>query len=201
MNEQALSIRDAIVNRRSIKNFNGQPVDLENITSILENAIWAPTHGLRNPWRFIVAANKQYAKVLDVLKEYGVPKWKELSDEDLEKQMKKFSAAGAVVFVIVQEDARQKERLEDFAAASALVQNAMLLAWDQGIGTCWKTPPFLDNPKFREELGVKPGERIMSMLQFGYFDEIPKPRTRTPLEEIVTYYGMEDEETSVEVEQ
>lgn len=201
MNEQALSIRDAISNRRSIKNFNGQPVDLENITSILEDAIWAPTHGLRNPWRFIVAANKQYAKVLDVLKEYGVPKWKELSDEDLEKQMKKFSAAGAVVFVIVQEDARQKERLEDFAAASALVQNAMLLAWDQGIGTCWKTPPFLDNPKFREELGVKPGERIMSMLQFGYFDEIPKPRTRTPLEEIVTYYGMKDEETSVEVEQ
>ena len=26
MNEQALSVRDAIVTRRSIKNFNGQPV-------------------------------------------------------------------------------------------------------------------------------------------------------------------------------
>ena len=192
MNEQALSVREAIIGRRSVKNFNGQPVDLENINSILEDARWAPTHGLRNPWRFIVAANKEYIKFQDVLKEYGVPKWKELSEEELEKQMKKFRTPGAVVFVVVQEDARQKERLEDYAAASALIQNAMLLAWDQGIGTCWKTPPFLDNPKFREELGVKPGERIMSMLQFGYYDDIPKGRVRTPLEDVVTYYGIEE---------
>lgn len=194
MNEQALSVREAIISRRSVKNFNGQPVDLENILSVLEDARWAPTHGLRNPWRFIVAANQEYVKFQDVLKEYGVPKWKELSEEELEKQMKKFRAPGAVVFVIVQEDVRQKERLEDFAAASALIQNAMLLAWDQGIGTCWKTPPFIDNPKFREELGVKAGERIMSMLQFGYYDDIPKGRVRTPLEELVTFYGMEDEQ-------
>ena len=198
MNEQALSVREAIIGRRSVKNFNGQPVDLENINSILEDARWAPTHGLRNPWRFIVAANKEYIKFQDVLKEYGVPKWKELSEEELEKQMKKFRTPGAVVFVVVQEDARQKERLEDYAAASALIQNAMLLAWDQGIGTCWKTPPFLDNPKFREELGVKPGERIMSMLQFGYYDDIPKGRVRTPLEDIVTYYGIEEEKETEE---
>lgn len=194
MNEQALSVREAITRRRSVKNFNGQPVDLENIVSVLEDARWAPTHGLRNPWRFVVAANQEYVKFQDVLKEYGVPKWKELSEEELEKQMKKFRAPGAVVFVIVQEDVRQKERMEDFAAASALIQNAMLLAWDQGIGTCWKTPPFIDNPKFREELGVKPGERIMSMLQFGYYDDIPKGRARTPLEDIVTFYGMDDEQ-------
>lgn len=194
MNEQALSVREAITSRRSVKNFNGQPVDLENILSVLEDARWAPTHGLRNPWRFIVAANQEYVKFQDVLKEYGVPKWKELSEEELEKQMKKFRAPGAVVFVVVKEDVRQKERLEDYAAASALIQNAMLLAWDQGIGTCWKTPPFIDNPKFREELGVKTGERIMSMLQFGYYDDIPKGRVRTPLEDIVTFYGMEDEQ-------
>lgn len=198
MNEQALSVRDAIINRRSIKNFNGQPVDLEKINAILEDATWAPNHGLRNPWRFIVAANKEYVKFQDVLKEYGVPKWKELSEEDLEKQMKKFLTPGAVVFVIVKEDVRQKERLEDFAAASTLIQNAMLLAWDQGIGTCWKTPPFLDNPKFREELGVKPEERIISMLQFGYYDELPKNRVRTPLEDIVTYYGMDEDGKDVE---
>jgi nitroreductase len=194
MNEQALSVREAIIGRRSVKNFNGQPVDLENIMSVLEDARWAPTHGLRNPWRFIVAANKEYVKFQDVLKEYGVPKWKELSEEELEKQMKKFRTPGAVVFVVVKEDVRQKERLEDYAAASAMIQNAMLLAWDQGIGTCWKTPPFIDNPKFREELGVKSGERIMSMLQFGYYDDIPKGRVRTPLEELVTFYGMEEKE-------
>ena len=195
MNEQALSVREAIITRRSIKNFNGQPVDLENIAEILGDAAWAPNHGNRNPWRFIVAADKDYVKFLDVLREFGVPKWKELSEEDLERQMKKFNGPGAVVFAIVPEDARQKERLEDYAAASMFIQNVLLLAWDKGIGTCWKTPGFLDNPKFREELGVKQGERIISMLQFGYYDEIPKGRPRKELAEIVTYYGQEDEET------
>ena len=194
MNEQALSVRDAIITRRSIKNFNGQPVDPENIAEMLEDAAWAPNHGNRNPWRFVVAADKGYVKFLDILREYGVPKWKELSEEDLEKQMKKFTGPGAVAFVIVPEDVRQKERLEDYAAASMFIQNTQLLAWDKGIGTCWKTPGFLDNPKFRAELGVKPGERIISMLQFGYYDERPKARTRKPLEEFVTYYGQEIEE-------
>ena len=193
MNEQALSVRKAIVSRRSIKNFNGQPVDPENIAEILEDATWAPNHGNRNPWRFVVAADKEYVKFLDVLREFGVPKWKELSEEDLNKQMKKFTGPGAVVFVIVPEDARQKERLEDYAAASMLVQNVHLLAWDKGIGSCWKTPGFLDNPKFREALDIKPGERIISMLQFGYFNEIPKAAPRKPLEEIVTYYGQTSE--------
>ena len=193
MNEQALSVRNAIISRRSIKNFNGQPVDPESIAEILEDATWAPNHGNRNPWRFVVAADKAYVKFLDVLRDYGVAKWQDLSEEDLEKQMKKFTGPGAVAFVIVPEDARQKERLEDYAAASMFIQNVQLLAWDKGIGTCWKTPGFLDNPKFREELAIQPGERIISMLQFGYFDEIPKARARKPLDEIVTYYGQDEE--------
>ena len=110
MNEQALSVRNAIISRRSIKNFNGQPVDPENIAEILEDATWAPNHGNRNPWRFVVAADKAYVKFLDVLRDYGVAKWQDLTEEDLYKQMKKFTGPGAVAFVIVPEDARQKER-------------------------------------------------------------------------------------------
>ncbi|WP_153730298.1 nitroreductase family protein [Sporosarcina obsidiansis] len=196
MNEQALSVREAIITRRSIKNFNGQPIEPEIIPEIIEDAIWAPNHGNRNPWRLIVAADEQYEQLLDVLKEFGVANWKQLSDEDLEKQMKKFTSASAAVFVIVPEDARQKERLEDYAAASILIQNIQLLAWDKGVGTCWKTPGFLDNPKFRDRLGVKPGERIISMLQFGHFDGAPKAAPRKPVDEIITYFGDSEEDSA-----
>ncbi|WP_249685778.1 nitroreductase family protein, partial [Bacillus velezensis] len=80
-----------------------------------------------------------------------------LSSEDLAKQMMKFTLPGGYAFVIVPEDARQKERLEDYAAASTFIQNIQLLAWDRGIGSCWKTPGYLDNPKFRMILKVQPG--------------------------------------------
>lgn len=190
MNEQSLSIREAIIQRRSIKNFNGQPVEREALMTVLEDAKWAPNHGNREPWRVVAACGKELADLHTVLREFGVAKWKDLSEDELTKQMKKFTSPGAYAFVIVPEDVRQKERLEDYAAASAYIQNAQLLAWDLGIGSCWKTPPFIDAPKFREALGVKPGERIISMLQFGYFDEMPKARPRKEVEEFVSFFSL-----------
>jgi len=190
--EQSLTVRDAVIQRRSIKLFNGQPVDREMLLSILDDAVWAPNHQLRQPWRFIVACGKELDDLYSVLKEFAIPKWNELSEEDLEKQMKKFTTPGGYVFVVVPEDARQKERLEDYAAASMLVQNVQLLAWDRGIGSCWKTPGYLDNPLFRKALGIQPGERIISMLQVGYFDEMPKPRERKGVEDLVTIFEKKD---------
>ena len=189
---QSLTVRDAIIQRRSIKLFNGQPVDREMLLSILDDAVWAPNHQLRQPWRFIVACGKELDDLYSILKEFAIPKWNELSEEDLEKQMKKFTTPGGYVFVVVPEDARQKERLEDYAAASMLVQNVQLLAWDRGIGSCWKTPGYLDNPKFRKVLGIQQGERIISMLQVGYFDEMPKPRERKGVEDLVTIFEIKE---------
>lgn len=189
MSNQHLSVRDAIVSRRSIKQFNGKSVAKEAIVEILNDAVWAPNHGNREPWRLVVAAGDQLDSALHIIRDVAVPNWKNLSDDDLAKQMSKFTAAGAYVFVIVPEDRRQKERLEDFAAASTFIQNIQLLAWDQGIGSCWKTPPLLDNPAFNEALKVQPGERIIAMLQLGYFDEAPKGKARKSIEQFVTFLG------------
>jgi len=189
MSEQFLSVRDAIINRRSIKKFNGQLVNRADLMSIIDDAIWAPNHGNREPWRLVIACDEDLVAVQHLLRDLAIPKWQDLSNEDLAKQMTKFTLAGGYAFVIVPEDARQKERLEDYAAASIFIQNMQLLAWEKGIGSCWKTPGFLDNPKFREALKVQPGERVIAMLQVGYFDEVPKGKERKKSAEFVTNFG------------
>lgn len=188
MTEQSLSVSEAIRNRRSIKLFNGQPVDQEDLMNIIDTAVWAPNHGNRQPWRLVVSIGTAMDSLMSVIRDFVVPNWKELTEEEINKKMLKFTTPGAYAFVIVPQDVRQKERYEDFAAASGFIQNMQLLAWDLGIGACWKTPNWLDNPKFREALGVKPEERIISMLQFGYFDDIPKEKPRKSAEEIVTFF-------------
>lgn len=184
-----LTVREAIKNRRSIKKMNGQTVEEQAILSVLEDAVWAPNHGMRNPWRFVVAGGERYQKVVTLLRNITLPNWAQLTEQEVATHMQKFTLAGGVVFVITPEDVRQKHRLEDFAAASAMVQNAQLLALDKGIGTCWKTPVFLDNPKFREAIGATSGERVMCMLQFGHWDELPVARERKPIAEITTLFG------------
>jgi nitroreductase len=183
------SIKTIIEERRSIKKFNGRQVAQSDVTAVLEAAAWAPNHGNREPWRFIVAAESGLDAIRTLMKECTIPNWGALSTEELEKKTAGFLLPGAFVFVVVPEDVRQKERLEDFSATSALIQNAQLIAWEQGIGTCWKTPAWIDAPKFRTALGVKPGERILSMLQFGYYNELPKAKPRTPIEQKITYFG------------
>ncbi|OKL37535.1 nitroreductase family protein [Domibacillus mangrovi] len=182
------SIKTIIKERRSIKKFNGRPVEQSDVTAVLADAAWAPNHGNREPWRFIVAAESGLDAIRTTMKECTIPNWEALSPEELDKKIAGFKLPGAFVFVVVPEDARQKERLEDYSATSALVQNAQLLAWEKGIGTCWKTPAWMDAPKFRTALGVKPGERILAMLQFGYYDELPKAKPRTPIEQKITYF-------------
>lgn len=189
MHDQSLTVKEAIITRRSIKKFNGQPVDRVDLMAILDDAVWAPNHQNREPWRFVVACGKELFQLYELLKVTAIPNWKELSEEEIAKKMEKFTSPGGYVFVIVPEDVRQKVRLEDYAAASCLIQNIQLLAWDLGIGSCWKTPDFLDNPEFRKAIGAKPGERIIAMLQLGYFDELPKGKERKKAEELVTFFG------------
>lgn len=184
-----VTVREAILQRRSIKNFNGQAVEKAAVLEILDDAKWAPNHGNRQPWRVVVGAGEQLVSVQELLRDMAIPKWQELSEETLGAQMQKFTSAGAYAFVLVTEDMRQKERLEDYAAASCYIQNTQLLAWEKGIGTCWKTPGFLDQPKFREALKAQTNERIIAMLQFGHFDEAPKAKERKEVANFVTEYG------------
>ena len=183
-----LTVKEAILQRRSIKKFNGQLVNKETVLKILDDAKWAPNHGNRQPWRIVVAVDENLPKVHELLRDLSIPKWQELSEEALAAQMQKFTLAGAIAFVLVTEDMRQKERLEDYAAAACYIQNAQLLAWEQGIGTCWKTPGFLDAPKFREALKAGANERVISMLQFGHFDEVPPAKERKDSTEFITEF-------------
>src|ERR1700753_3697038 len=59
MNEIFSTIADVISNRRTVKPFmmNGARIADEQVNELLQLADWAPTHGLTEPWRFIVYTN------------------------------------------------------------------------------------------------------------------------------------------------
>lgn len=183
-----LTVKEVIRNRRSIKLFNGKPVSKEALLTIFDDAKWAPNHGNRQPWRIVLTTEDGLQRLNTVIRDVVVPNWEELSVEELAKKMVKFTTPGAVAFVIMPEDLRQKERLEDFAAASSFIQNIQLLAWDEGIGCCWKTPGWLEKPEFLNKLDVEAGERPIAMLQFGYFDTIPAEKPKKSIEEFVTFF-------------
>ncbi|MDP4097560.1 nitroreductase [Paenibacillus sp. P96] len=182
MNESAVfatNVIDVIQERRTVKKFKADPVPVETLTRLLDIAVWAPNHKLREPWRFLLFTGDGRQKLADAVTA-------ELGEDN------KFAAAimnvPVELIIVMKEDPRQAIWDEDFAAVSALVQNFMLAAWSEGIGTFWVTKPFLYSPVFREQLGILPGEKIVGMVYAGYPEVVPKAQQRTPAADKLTVF-------------
>ncbi|HLU21413.1 MAG TPA: nitroreductase [Bacillaceae bacterium] len=173
-------VAELIRERTTVKSgYIDKEVSHELVLSLLKDAVWAPTHGIREPWRFIFIANDRKEPFIEAILQCH-----EKSRHEIVRS--KFVDVPAFLVVIMNEDPRQKVWEEDLAATSCMLQNLQLLAWEIGLGMAWKTPNHIYDPKFRNALGVVPGEKIVGVLNIGYFDkEIveKKVRKRTDPEE------------------
>ena len=159
------SIADIIRDRTSVKTgFIDKEVSQELVLSLLGDAVWAPTHKTREPWRFIFVSGERKEAYIEAV----------LACQEPAKHpstRRKLGEVPAFMIAVMDADPRQKVWEEDFAATSCLLQNFQLLAWEKELGVCWKTPLYIHEPKFREALGVQPGEKIVGLMFLGYFDK------------------------------
>ncbi|GIN73681.1 nitroreductase [Bacillus sp. J14TS2] len=159
------SIAQIIRERTSVKNgYLDKEVSQDLVLSLLKDAVWAPNHKLREPWRFIFVSGERRDAFIEAI----LP-CHERSMHDSVRN--KFNIVPAFLVVVIDDDPRQKQAEENFAAASCMIQNLQLLAWEQDLGMAWKTPQHIRDPQFREALNIQPGEKIIGVLNIGYFDK------------------------------
>lgn len=170
--------------RRTIRDFNGQPLDKEVLMDILRDAQWAPYHSRKEPWRFILFMGEGRLKFAEAV---GLTYSNEVRDRWGEWARNQYcNLIPAHLIVTYDADPRQKYWEDALSAAAALIQNIQLLAWEREIGVVWKTNECNWNPAFHRAVGVKPDERIAGILHLGYFDRTPKPRKRKAIEQCLT---------------
>ncbi|WP_248929988.1 nitroreductase family protein [Paenibacillus hamazuiensis] len=179
----AAPVAELIKERRSVRVFKKDPVSAELLTELLNVAIWAPNHGNRQPWRFVLYTGEGRKGLAEAMLETYSAEEKE--KYGFKKKMA-FEAVPAHLIVILKEDPRQKVWDEDYAAACCLIQNFQLAAWERGLGVVWKTNHFGYDPGFRSAVGVRPGEKIVGVLQIGYPEIIPPKQPRIPAEQLLT---------------
>ncbi|WP_062106716.1 nitroreductase family protein [Bacillus niameyensis] len=179
------SVAEVVRERTSVKaGYIDKEVSQELVLSLLKDAVWAPTHGVREPWRFIfISGDRKEAFIEAVLQCHEKNKHEAVRN--------KFINVPAFLAVVMTEDPRQKQWEENFAATSCMLQNFQLLAWEKNIGTVWKTPQHIHDPRFRSALRVESGEKIIGVLNIGYFDKeivSKKVRKRTdPAEKLIAF--------------
>ena len=172
-------VEHVIRSRRTIKKFKQDAISIETLQEILETAVWAPNHKMREPWRFIAFVDEGKQQLINALKEEKLQgRMPRPMKPEKEAQL---MAVPAFVAVVMNVDPRPVIFEEDYAAVAALIQNFQLAAWEKGIGTLWSTDQSIYAPFFHEAIGVERGEKVVAILHVGYPEVTPKPRERTAL--------------------
>ena len=180
---------DAILTRRSCRDFLDRPVEAEKLDRILTCATFAPSPANKQPWEFIVTQNPAYNLKLresaEAAREYVAERsgWKWIAHYKLD-----FITQAPVLLVIVGDPA--KNGAEQFLncptsgyehACAAAAQNICLAAHSLGLGTLWLS--FFEKEAARELFHIAPQKDPFAVICLGYpARESGAPARRGPAE-------------------
>ncbi len=160
---------EALRGRRSVGKLGGD-VSEEVLRELIELATLAPNHKMTEPWRFTVLRGAARERFGAVWAEIAGRKT-ELTGEQRIELMRGAAAkalrAPVIVAVSVRTDGDPVRAVEDFAAASAAVQNMLLAAHARGLGAIWRTGDVAYRHEVKTFLGLDSGDRIVAFVYLG----------------------------------
>lgn len=185
MNNNFATISAIIKNRRTIKPFmmNGNKIPDDQINSLFELADWAPTHGLTEPWRFIVYADPSVfcSEHAEMYKHNTNPDdFNQAVYNNLAQQGDK--ASHVIIAIMHRGDLPKIPIFEEMAATSCAVQNLLLGATALNIASYWGTGGMIQKPAMKQFLDLREEDQVMGVLYFGYTDEHPHGVRRIALD-------------------
>ena len=164
-----MHIPDIIKDRRSIRSFLPKEISEEEVELLVEAACLAPSAGNLQPWEFIVVRNP-FIKT-------------KLVDAALGQF---FISQAPVVFIVCAVPRRSGSRygsrgmnLYCYQDTAAAIQNLILTAKANGLGSCWVGA--FNEKKVADALELPNDVRPIAIIPVGYPAERPKQRPRRPV--------------------
>ncbi|WP_432714222.1 nitroreductase family protein [Pedobacter sp.] len=183
MAEAIDTITEIIKRRRSVfpVNYTDKEIPVEVIQQLLENANYAPTHKLTEPWRFVIFRGEGKRKLGVVMANI----YKECTPSQyfLEKKYNsitdKINRASCVIALNVELHPEKLPEWEELAALACAVQNMALTAEALNVGAYWSSPELIAG--LGGYLGLQENEKCYGLFYMGYYKELPPPVKRTPI--------------------
>ena len=209
-----MDTQEALLNRRSIRKYLKDPVPQETLRKIMTAAIWAPSGGNGQPWRFYVATGAKrdqlvqamidstgpdapsveaFEEMVANLENEGKSTPKGVSWYQMNERTMQFARFGSIRFyeapvaIVVAKPQGGGSSLD----LGAAVENLLIAAQAEGLGTCWLGMPLMFRDKLREVLEIPESEDLVTSISLGYPDNDSvineTERARLPHDQIVHY--------------
>jgi len=185
-------ISAVIKDRRTIfpEQFSDRKVHKEQIEQLLNNAIWAPTHGNTQPWRFKVFMNESREKLADFLSGYYAKNTPEEAFNTIKftRLQNRPLQASAVIAVCMERQAEERiPEIEEVEAVACAVQNMYLTCAAIGLAGFWATPKMIYTQQMNEFLALGEKDKCLGLFFVGYpAIEWPKGQ-RKPIEYVTEW--------------
>jgi nitroreductase len=163
------------------------------INHCLEAAIWAPNHGLTEPWRFYVIGPQMHIRLASIYAELRASKRANKADINnyqsvYDHAIKKFMSIPKLIFVGQVIDSDPVVQIEDYAACACAIQNFQLAAWELNLGVQWSTGPIINANDTANLLQIDASKiQLIAAFYVGYPKAIPNS-SRRPYSELTQYY-------------
>jgi nitroreductase len=158
--------------RRSVfpAQFSGERVPKEVVEQMLENANWAPTHGLTEPWRFFVIAGDALPTFANMQAEMykaltPAESFKEGTYQKL--QTNPLTASHIICVAMKRQPEERIPELEEIEAVACAVQNMYLTATAYGYGGYWASGGVTYREELKEHFGLGAKDRILGFFYLG----------------------------------
>ena len=184
------ALNEVIHQRRSIfpQDYTGEKVSDAIVNQILENARWAPTHKLTEPWRFLVfsgdgikaLANFQSSLYKTVTEADGTFK-----ENNYQKLLAKPLLSSHIIAVIMKRDEKKSlPEIEETGAVFCAIQNMYLTASAYGMGSYLSTGGITYFEEAKPFFDLKPDDRLIGFFHLGVPKRDYPPSRRKPLDEV-----------------
>lgn len=170
-----MNLLDIIKNRRSIREFQRKEIPKEIIDKLIEALIWAPSAGNLQSRKFYFVFNQGIKKKL-VEAAFG---------QDSIAQVP-LVIVGCTDDKIIQRYGERGENIYSICDVSVSIQNLMLLAHSEGLGTCWVGA--FDEKEVIKILNLPDNLRPIVVVPVGYHAEKPEAPPRVPKENAIEFF-------------
>jgi nitroreductase len=153
----------AMLSRRSIRKYTGEPLTKEQIDTLLKCAMAAPSASNQQPWQFIVVTDKEKKNAIPTIQAYS-----------------KMVLEAPVAIIVCGDSAVWKGPAMWPQDCSAATQNILLAAHAMGLGACWCGVFPHENimQSLRELLGIPATAYPFCIIAVGHSAEEKPPAER-----------------------
>jgi F420 biosynthesis protein FbiB-like protein len=186
---------EVVHTQRAIRRFKPDPVPEEAVRIMVDAAIRAPSGGNTQPWAFLVVSDAAKRQVIGDAVKAGMtdPTRRRMRLGSIAFRENVASAPLLIIPCLVRPSSPSSDVNSLFAGSSiyGAVQNLMLAARAQGLGTLMTTFNIAIEPVIRKEFGLPDDAKPVAVIPVGYPAEGEHfgPTSRKPAESVTYWDG------------